>query len=96
VTWARSEREAARVGVRLAEVARRYAGVEIAQLGSVPHDWEVSAAVRERRPLLAGRPNCAASAALRRGAWRLWQWLGPAEAAAPGGGGWLARAAAGM
>ena len=87
VNMARSEREGARVAARLAAVARRYAGVEIAQMGAVPFDWHVAAAVRERKPVLLGRPRSAASVALRRAAAGIWRWaqIRRDEAAAPTG-----------
>lgn len=102
VNMARSEREGQRVAERLAAVARKYAGLGIELLGAVPFDWQVAAAVRERRPLLVGRPRAGASLAIRSAAARLWQWARPRpeEAAAAGAGsGGLAgcfRSAAGM
>ncbi len=78
VNMARSEREGARVANRLAAVARQYTGIQLEELGAVPFDWEVAAAVRERRPLLVGRPRAAASVALRRLAARVWCWARPA------------------
>lgn len=77
VNMARSEREGARVASRLAAVARQYTGIHLEELGAVPFDWEVAAAVRERRPLLVGRPRAAASVALRRLAARVWRWARP-------------------
>ncbi len=79
VNMARSEREGQKVAARLAAVARRYAGVEIAQLGAVPFDWQVAAAIRERRPVMLGRPRCAASVALRRTASGVWRWAQPRQ-----------------
>jgi flagellar biosynthesis protein FlhG len=77
VNMSRSEREGQRVAARLAAVAARYAGTGIAQLGAVPFDWEVAAAVRERKPVLLGRPRSSASVALRRVASGLWRWSQP-------------------
>jgi flagellar biosynthesis protein FlhG len=77
VNMARSEREGQRVATRLAAVGRRHAGLEIVQLGAVPFDWEVAAAVRERRPVLIGRPRAAASGAIRRVAASAWRWFQP-------------------
>jgi flagellar biosynthesis protein FlhG len=74
VNMSRSRREGERVGARLCEVALKYTGARIEQLGAVPFDWEMAAAVRERRPVLLGRPRSAASNALRRVAARTWHW----------------------
>jgi flagellar biosynthesis protein FlhG len=86
VNMARSEREGRLVAERLSAVARKFAGVEVAGLGAVPFDWQVAAAVRERRPVLLGRPRSAASVALRRSAAGVWRWAQPrrGEAAASG------------
>jgi flagellar biosynthesis protein FlhG len=98
VNMSRSEREGERVAGRLAAVARKYTGAHLEELGAVPFDWEVAAAVRERRALLLGRPRAAASAAVRRVAARVWRWAGQTPAAVAWGGGGrgaVARAAAG-
>ena len=74
VNMARSSREGRRVGARIAEVAMRYASVKVELMGIVPNDWQMAAAVRERRPLLAGRPASSAGRALRALAARMAGW----------------------
>lgn len=82
VNMARSEREAQRVGERFAAVARQYLGAEIELLGSVPFDWQMAAAARQRRALLVAAPFAPASIAIRKLAAGLCRWAAPAGAAA--------------
>jgi flagellar biosynthesis protein FlhG len=77
VNMARSDREACRVADRLVEVARSYFDGRIEKLGTVPYDWQVGAAVRERRPLVSCRPVAPAAVAIRRLAGSLWRWAQP-------------------
>jgi len=94
VNMARSEREGRRVAERVAQVARRYLEAELELLGSVPFDWQVAAAARARRPLLAAAPYAPASHAVRTLAGRLVRWALPATEARGRGGlvGLLSRA----
>ncbi len=77
INMARSEDEGRRIGERVAQVARRYLGVDLDVLGSVPFDWQAAAAVRARRPLLLASPQAPASAAVRRLAERVGNWALP-------------------
>jgi flagellar biosynthesis protein FlhG len=64
VNQALSPQEAAEVGERIAAVARRFVGVEIALAGAMLHDMMVPQAVRSRLPFVLGAPGSSASLAM--------------------------------
>lgn len=60
----RNDDEGRQSSERLASVASRFLGVEVSQLGRIPHDDHVGRAVRLRSPLVVQFPRCSASIAL--------------------------------
>lgn len=66
VSMSRSQREAHSVRRRFAHTAMRFLGVDIVDLGDIPHDRHVFRAVRQRQPVLLRYPHCAASHGIQR------------------------------
>jgi flagellar biosynthesis protein FlhG len=71
VNMARRETDALEAARRLQRVAQQFLGLALDNLGWVPFDRHVGAAVREQRALLTGYPRCPASAGVARVARRL-------------------------
>lgn len=66
VSMSRSRREAHSVRRRFSHTAMRFLGVDIVDLGDIPHDRHVFRAVRQRQPVLLRYPHCAASHGIER------------------------------
>jgi len=80
VNLVRDEREGIQVCEGLAKVVRKFLGISLEYLGSVPRDPEVIRAVREQVPFVRQRPGCRAAGAVRKLADSLEAW-----ACLPGG-----------
>jgi len=64
VNMVRQQAEAVDTVRRLQRVAHRFLGLSLENLGYVPHDRDVLAAVRQRRPFVTRYPHCSASVAV--------------------------------
>lgn len=64
VNMARTEKEAASAARRLARVSAQFLGLEVEDIGHVPFDRHVGAAVRSRVPVAVQYPLCAASVSI--------------------------------
>ncbi len=71
VNMARQEADALDAARRLQRVAQQFLGLALENLGWVPFDQHVAAAVREQQAFAARYPRCAASAGIARVARRL-------------------------
>lgn len=85
-----SYREGKNTADKLAMVARRFLGMEIATLGFVPDDSSVSRAVKEQRPFLLAYPRAEASRGIRELV-DAYLGMGPRQPAASGLHGFLAK-----
>jgi len=61
VNMSRSHEDGRAAAARLRRVTREFLGLELDELGAIPHDRHVASAVRERSPVVVRYPRCPAS-----------------------------------
>jgi len=81
VSMVHTEAEADAAFRNIAAVARRYLGIDVNYLGSVPKDRRMGDAERAHRPIVDMFPHAPSSLQFRNQARQVMQWPGPGEAA---------------